>query len=196
MILRKVMLITTVALVGLGAGVAGAAERTTTEKAKDTAEAASNAMSDSWITMKTKLSLMADERVSATDVKVTTKQGIVTLQGKVPSAEAKQVAEADATQIDGVKQVINKLAVVPPSAEKAVERKDEQITQDVESRVKREKTLQNARIDVETTNGIVTLTGDAPSLQASVRASEVAHRVPGVRAVHNELSVKDKSARK
>jgi hypothetical protein len=51
MILRKVMLITAVALVGLGAGVGGAAERTTTEKAKDTTQSASNAMSDSWITM-------------------------------------------------------------------------------------------------------------------------------------------------
>jgi len=196
MILRKVMLITAVALVGLGAGVGGAAERTTTEKAKDTTQSASNAMSDSWITMKTKLSLMADERVSATDVNVTTKQGIVTLQGKVPSAEAKQAAEADAKQIDGAKEVVNKLSVVPASAQKAVERKDEQITQDVESRVKKEKTLNTARIDVQTKNGIVTLTGDAPSLEASVRASEVAHRVPGVRAVHNELDVKEKSARK
>jgi hyperosmotically inducible protein len=196
MILRKVMLITAVALVGLGAGVGGAAERTTTEKTKDTAQSASNAISDSWITMKTKLSLMADERVSATDVNVTTKQGIVTLQGKVPSAEAKQAAEADAKQIDGAKEVVNKLSVVPASAQKAVERKDEQITQDVESRVKKEKTLNTARIDVQTKNGIVTLTGDAPSLEASVRASEVAHRVPGVRAVHNELDVKEKSARK
>jgi len=196
MILRKVMLITAVALVGLGAGVGGAAERTTTEKAKDTTQSASNAISDSWITMKTKLSLMADERVSATDVNVTTKQGIVTLQGKVPSAEAKQAAEADAKQIDGAKEVVNKLSVVPASAQKAVERKDEQITQDVESRVKKEKTLNTARIDVQTKNGIVTLTGDAPSLEASVRASEVAHRVPGVRAVHNELDVKEKSARK
>jgi len=194
--LRTVMLITAVALVGLGAGVGGAAERTTTEKAKDTTQSAPNAISDSWITMKTKLSLMADERVSATDVRVTTKQGIVTLEGKVPSAEAKQAAEADAKQIDGAKQVINKLAVVSPSAQKAVERKDEQITQDVESRVKKEKTLNTARIDVQTKNGIVTLTGDAPSLEASVRASEVAHRVPGVRAVHNELDVKEKSARK
>ena len=194
--LRKVMLITAVALVGLGAGVGGAAERTTTEKAKDTTQSASNAISDSWITMKTKLSLMADERVSATDVHVTTTQGIVTLEGKVPSAEAKQAAEADAKQIDGARQVNNKLAVVSPSAQKAVERKDEQITQDVESRVKKEKTLNTARIDVQTKNGIVTLTGDAPSLEASVRASEVAHRVPGVRAVHNELDVKEKSARK
>lgn len=196
MILRKVMLIAAVALVGLWAGVAGAAERTTTEKTKDTAQSASNAISDSWITMKTKLSLMADERVSATDVNVTTKQGVVTLQGKVPSAEAKQAAEANAKQIDGAKEVVNKLSIVPPSAQKAVERKDEQITQDVESRVKKEKILSAARIDVETKNGIVTLTGEAPSLQASVRASEVAHRVPGVRAVHNELSVKEKSARK
>lgn len=196
MIRRLVMLIAAVALLGLGPSVGDAADRTVTEKTQDNAKSASNAVSDSWITMKTKLSLMADERVSASDVNVTTKQGVVTLSGKVPTGEAKQAAEANAKQIDGAKQVINKLSVVAPSAQKATERKDDQITEDIESRLKKEKSLSSTNIDVKTNNGIVTLTGDAPSLQASVRASEIAHKVSGVRAVQNDLNVKEKSARR
>jgi osmotically-inducible protein OsmY len=37
---------------------------------------------------------------------------------------------------------------------------------------------------------VVTLTGDVRDVRARVRASEVAHAVPGVRAVKNELKEK------
>jgi osmotically-inducible protein OsmY len=42
---------------------------------------------------------------------------------------------------------------------------------------------------VRAEKGIVTLTGKAPSLATSVRASETARRVSGVRAVRNELTL-------
>jgi hyperosmotically inducible protein len=171
------------------------AERSTTDKAKDAARSTGDAVSDSWITAKTKMSLMADERVSATDVNVTTRQGVVTLTGKVPSDEAKKAAAANAEKIDGAKRVINNLTVVAIKDTKRIEREDDQITQDVEDRLKKDKGLKQADIDVKTENGIVTLTGEAPSLRSSVRASEVAHRVPGVRAVQNELKVKGEGAR-
>jgi len=60
---------------------------------------------------------------------------------------------------------------------------------DVETRLKTHPTLKQASIDVHADNGIVTLTGDAPSAQASLHASEMARKVSGVRAVHNELTV-------
>jgi osmotically-inducible protein OsmY len=42
---------------------------------------------------------------------------------------------------------------------------------------------------VRADKGIVTLTGKAPSLETSVRASEVTRRVSGVRAVRNEVKI-------
>jgi hyperosmotically inducible protein len=219
MMLRSIVFGATVAVMGLGLTVAGATDPTgtqgqttnrsstqatqqgtsdtkdtsATDKAKDAAESASKAVSDSWITLKTKMALLADKQVSSTDVHVSTQQGVITLQGKVPSAEAKEAAERDALKIDGAQRVVNRLAVVPAANQKSAERRDEQITQDVEGRLKKETSLKQASIDVHTDNGIVTLRGDAPSLQASVRASEVAHRVPGVRAVQNDLHVKEQT---
>lgn len=129
MILRPLMLGITITMVGLATG-ANAAESpdkpTMEDKAKEAAEAAADTLSDSWITLKTKLALYADERVSGTAINVDTRQGVVTLRGNVPSSAAKEAAEADAKQIDGVKLVENALEVSPPATQKSMaERKDE-----------------------------------------------------------------------
>ena len=168
------------------------AANTAAEKTKSAARAASKELSDSWITLKTKLSLFADERVSGTDVHVTTRQGVIVLTGKVGTEEARLAAEETAATIEGAKKVENHLAVVPTAARKTVDRKDDQIAKDVESRIEKDPSLKKADIDVHADKGMVTLTGKAPTLRTSVRASEVAYRVPGVRAVHNELSVEER----
>ena len=164
-------------------------DQSTTYDIKTKGNITSDAASDSWITLKTKMALLADDKVSSTDVHVTTKQGVVTLRGKVDSDEAKQAAAADAQKIDGVQKVVNHLVVVPKPAQKAVQRKDDQIVKDVENRLKTDPNLKQASIEVNADNGIVTLSGDAPSLKASLRASEMARRISGVRAVHNELTI-------
>jgi hyperosmotically inducible protein len=160
------------------------------EKGKEAANKAAKELSDSWITLKTKLNLFADDRVSSTDVHVTTKQRVVALTGKVGSEAARKAAEEDVRKVDGVKGVENHL-VVSKTAPKAVERKDEEIVKDVEGRIKKDPGLKTADIEVHADNGIVTLTGKAPSLRTSTHASEVASRVSGVRAVHNELSIEE-----
>ncbi len=50
-------------------------------------------------------------------------------------------------------------------------------------------------IEVRFDNGIITLTGHVPSLVTSVRASEVACRVPGVRAGRIEPTLEGKGHR-
>jgi osmotically-inducible protein OsmY len=49
--------------------------------------------------------------------------------------------------------------------------------------------LGDARINVDTYNGVVLLTGQVPSQELKEKASEVAREVRNVREVHNELSV-------
>ena len=161
----------------------------TAEKAKDAAHTASMELSDSWITLKTKLGLFADDRVSSTYVHVSTHRGVITLRGKVGSDAARQAAEEDSTKIEGVNRVENHLEVVPKATREVVERKDDQIVKDVERRIKKDSDLKKAEIGVHADNGIVTLRGEAPTLETSVRASEDAYRVPGVRAVRNQLVV-------
>jgi hyperosmotically inducible protein len=194
---------TTIAVMIVGLGVVPVAARAEDKPApsktesvkkavKDTSDTASIEMSDSWITLKTKLALLADERVSSLDVSVKTQKGVITLRGKVENEAARQAAEEIALNIKGQKKVVNQLTVVPKAARKVVDRQDDQIVKDVEKGIKNDARLKKATVDVRADKGIVTLTGKAPSLETSVRASEVARRVPGVRAVRNEVKLERK----
>jgi len=156
---------------------------------KDAGKTVTREVTDSWLTLKTKLALLADERVSSNEVSVKTVKGVITLHGKVASAEEQQAAEEIAQTIEGQKQVVNQLTVVPAAQRKMVDRQDDQIVTDVTQRITKDARLKKTDIDVRAEKGIVTLTGQAPSLETSVRASEVARRVSGVRAVRNELVV-------
>ena len=191
---------TTIAVMIVGLGVVPVAARAEDKPApsktesvkkavKDTSDTASIEMSDSWITLKTKLALLADERVSSLDVSVKTQKGVITLRGKVENEAARQAAEEIALNIKGQKKVVNQLTVVPKAARKVVDRQDAEIVKDVEKGIKNDARLKKATIDVRADKGIVTLTGKAPSLETSVRASEVTRRVPGVRAVRNEVKI-------
>jgi hyperosmotically inducible protein len=156
------------------------------DKAKSTTEEAKGMVSDSWITSKTKIALFADERVKGREVKVETQNGVVHLRGKVDSDEAKSAAADVAKGIDGVKSVKNDLQVVAPSARKAVDANDKDIAKAVETKMHRDTQLK--KVDVRADSGVVTLSGEVPSIGASAKASEMARSVPGVKSVKNELA--------
>jgi hyperosmotically inducible protein len=159
------------------------------DKTKSMTQDAKTAASDTWITSKTKIALYADERVKGSQVSVDTmKDGVVHLRGKVDSAEAKAAAGEIAKNIEGVKSVQNDLQVVPPAARKAVNASDADIEKQVETRLSRDTQLKS--VDVRIDAGVVTLTGEVPSITASARASEMARAVSGVKAVKNELTVR------
>ena len=163
----------------------------TKDKAKSTTETATVAVSDSWITSKAKIALFADERVKGTQVSVDTKNGVVHLRGKVDSDESKAAAAAIATGIDGAKSVKNDLQVVSPTARKAVDANDKDITKAVESRTSKDANLK--KLDVRTDGGVVTLTGEVSSIMVAAKASEQARMVSGVKSVKNELTVRQAS---
>lgn len=164
--------------------------QSTTDKVGQTvqgaAQDATTAISDSWLTAKTKIALFADERVQGGPVSVETVAGRVELRGKVDSEDAKAAAVAVAKAVDGVKSVKNDLQVVPPGDRKAVDTSDKDITRQVEDGVSKDVRLK--KVEVRTDGGVVMLTGAVGSIGASARASEIARGVAGVRAVKNELS--------
>ncbi len=158
-------------------------------KAKTMTQDAKIAVSDSWITSKTKIALFADERVKGTQISVDTmKGGVVHLRGKVDSPEAKAAAAEIAKGIEGVQSVKNDLQVVAPSNRKMVDAKDEDTTKAVENRFSRDAQLK--KVDVRIDAGVVTLTGEVPSITAAAKASEVARNEAGVKWVKNELTVR------
>jgi hyperosmotically inducible protein len=189
----KTMTTATVLTALLAAAPLGAGAQSKMEQAKDKTKSmtqdAKTAVSDSWITSKTKIALFADERVKGTQVSVDTmKGGVVHLRGKVDSAEAKAAAAEIAKGIEGVQSVKNDLQVVAPGARKMVDAKDEDIDKAVKARLSRDAQVES--VDVRTDAGVVTLTGEVPSIVAAAKASEMARNVPGVKSVKNELTVR------
>ena len=107
------------------------------DKTKTVTQDAKAAVTDSWVTSKTKIELFADDRVKGSQVKVETIEGVVHLRGKVDSADAKAAATSIAEGIDGAKSVKNDLQVVSPGARKVVDAKDTDIAKAVETRLSR-----------------------------------------------------------
>src|SRR5689334_1164249 len=153
------------------------------------------AVSDAWITAKTKVALMTSKDVSASDVNVDTVDGVVTLHGKVGSNAEKARAEQEAKKIDGVKQVRNMLQVVAPRAQKAVKASDSEIKDRVAKALKDDPELNNSSISVQSVNdGVVLLGGKANSVEDHLSAVEAAKSVPGVRKVESEITSPDRVA--
>ena len=150
-------------------------------------------VNDSWLTAKTKIALAADSRVKGRQIEVETTEGQVVLRGKVDFDEAKPAADGITAGLDGVKTVKNELQVVAPSTRDAVEEKDEAITVRVKDTFAKDAHLKHAEIDVQINAGVVSLTGEVGDLMTSVQAAYTAWQVPGVKAVKNDLTVKEKS---
>ena len=66
---------------------------------------------------------------------------------------------------------------------------DSWITTKVKSEMVANNDVSARNISVNTTKGVVKLTGTAPSLQESNRAAQIARGVAGVKAVENDIRV-------
>jgi hyperosmotically inducible periplasmic protein len=160
-------------------------------------ENVSERSNDSWISFKTKLALYANDKVAGHDINVESKNGVVTLIGKVPNADAKNTAIQVAQGIDGVKKVNDQLQVVPASLKEVVADKDDNITNNINAALKKEPGLNDLDLTVNTNNGVVTLTGEADNMNQLDKAIQVARHVKGVKAVNAQaVEIENKGVNK
>jgi hyperosmotically inducible protein len=146
---------------------------------------------DTWVTLKTKLALMTTEGIDTWDLNVDTVNGAVTLHGKVASDTAKQKAETVTQGIEGVKSVKNLLQVVPKPERKMVDKSDDAVRDAVKNAFDADPLVKDSGVSVASVNkGVVLLSGEAKSLEAHVKAVEIARAVPGVHRVSSEVTVK------
>jgi hyperosmotically inducible periplasmic protein len=80
--------------------------------------------------------------------------------------------------------------VVAPSQREAMEDKDEVITARVKEQVAKD--LKSVDIGVRTDAGVVSLTGEVPDILISAQVTWTSWQVTGVKAVRNDLTVKEK----
>jgi hyperosmotically inducible protein len=81
------------------------------EKTKEAVSKTGEVITDGWISTRIKTKFMGDEALRASDIKVDTNDNVVTLTGAVPDDAARAKAIAMAKDVEGVKRVVNKLAV-------------------------------------------------------------------------------------
>jgi hyperosmotically inducible protein len=138
------------------------------KEARKPVREAKMAISDSWLTAKTKIELFADERIKSRQISVETVNGTVRLRGTVDSEEARAAAISVASRVDGVRRVSSDLQVVRPGERKTVHATDREITQRVNAGLSRDADLKT--VHARTDHGVVTLTGQvAASAPAAAR---------------------------
>ena len=76
-----------------------------------TTQPVSEQIDDAAITAAVKAKFAADPEVSAIDIDVDTNEGVVTLSGRVETADQSREAAKLAADTDGVRRVINNLSV-------------------------------------------------------------------------------------
>ncbi|MGQ0811773.1 MAG: BON domain-containing protein, partial [Nitrospiraceae bacterium] len=130
--------------------------------------------------------LMADPRLFPYDIEVDEKGQEVILSGKVPTDKEKAAATEVAQGLEGVKSVGNKLEVSKDLRAVLDRKQDDLLTHYVKERFAKSKTLESAKFDVSTENGVVALSGKARFQVIVLEAAEAARQVPGVKAVKTD----------
>ena len=175
------------------------AENATMDKAQSGVESAGqkvdssmnkvgNFMDDSTITAKVKAALVDHDSIKSTDISVKTDQKVVTLSGFVESQAQAEEAVKVAKGVEGVTSVSDKLHV-RDSKETSVKgyAGDTAITSEVKAKLLADDIVQSRKVKVETTDGVVQLSGTVESQAQSDRAESIAKAIDGVKSVKNDL---------
>lgn len=118
-------------------------------------------------------------------IEIEVQDGVVVLNGEVPSLSHKRLAGVLAWWVPGSRDVINGLEVLPPQ-----EDNDGEVTDAVRLVLEKNPFVNADKIRVSTQNYVVTLEGFVPSEQMSKMAESDAWYVFGVDKVVNKLAVR------
>lgn len=152
-----------------------------------------NAVTDAWITGKTKLHFMTDADIPASDINVDTHRGNVMLFGTVPSKAISDKAAQVAHDVTGVHSVKNELRVVAPKNKKRLMAADDQINTTIDKRL-HEADLAGSNIHVEVKAGVARLSGSVQHPTDRYMAVVIARSTDGVAGVHDDIKVEPQTA--
>ena len=125
--------------------------------------------------------------VNATNIGATVKDGVVTLEGTVDSFAEKWAAERAMKRLPGVKALAIELDVKVPGSR---ERTDADIARAAENALEWDVCVPRDRIKVTVDNGCVSLEGEVESQHQRSSAEQAVHRLAGLKAIFNQITVK------
>ncbi len=150
---------------------------------------------DAGVTTKVKSKLGADDTVKAYQIDVDTQDKVVTLSGKVENAAAKTTAVRLARETEGVANVVDNIVVTmkpvdtPNMPDTTADVTDAGVTAAVKSKLLADPDVAGLKIDVDTQNGVVTLTGRVKTAAEKAEAVRLARETTGVKSVTDRLTV-------
>lgn len=169
---------------------------------------------DAGITTKVKSKMALDTRTSALKVSVDTVNAVVTLTGTVPAESEKNAAAEIAKNTDGVKSVVNNIAIDPAATsvsnigQKTEEAMKEAGAKTEEAAKEAGDAMSDAGIlakiktkfvtegivgtNVDVKDGVVTLNGTVENAAEKTRAEQITKTTSGVKSIKNLLKVEAK----
>jgi len=172
------------------------------------AHAQINTIKDGWLVMKIHSEFVDEDVLAGSNIDVDVKNGIVTLQGTVPSEAARARAIAAAKANDGVKGVTDQLRIAPAARDNGnmdragdksanAAKKTGRAIDDgwIKSKIYAQymsdwnTVLDDSNIDIDVTNNVVVLNGTVKSAAAKTKAVAIAKSTDGVKSVNDNLKI-------
>ena len=143
--------------------------------------------------MKVKTALLFHRNVRATKTDVNVRDGIVSLSGEASSMAQKELTTEYAKDVEGVKEVKNEMTVakIPAKPDETVGEKidDASITAQVKMSLLSHHSTSALKTKVETTDGVVTLSGIAKNAAEKSLVTKLATDINGVSSVVNNMTI-------
>jgi hyperosmotically inducible periplasmic protein len=156
--------------------------------------------SDGWISTKVKTTLLFHRNVSAGKTDVYVKDGIVSLRGEASSQAQKELTTEYAKDVEGVKEVKNEMTIArtPAKSDETMGEKidDASITAQVKASLMSHRSTSALKTKVETTEGVVTLSGIAKNAAEKSLVTKLVTDIDGVSSVVNNMTIEVKAASK
>ncbi len=157
------------------------------------APAHASSKSDARIEASAKKSYVFQTYLKGDDIKIQSKDGVVTLSGSVLEESHKSLARDTVAELPGVKKVDNQLEV---KGEGSAENSDTWLAMKVKSTLLFHRNVNAVKTEVSVKDAVVTLRGDADSEAQKDLTTEYAKDVAGVKDVKNEMTVSAASTKK
>jgi osmotically-inducible protein OsmY len=119
-------------------------------------------------------------------IKTDSKNGVVTLTGTVSESSHKSLAENTVESLPGVTRVDNQLKI---KGETPAEHSDAWLGTKVKSTLLFHRNVRATKTDVNVTDGVVILSGEASSQAQKELTTEYAQDVEGVKEVKNQMTI-------
>ncbi|MGA8753106.1 BON domain-containing protein [Candidatus Deferrimicrobium sp.] len=157
------------------------------------APAQASSKMDNRIEASAKKSYVFNTYLKGDDIKIQSRDGVVTLTGSVLEESHKSLAQETVAELPGVKKVDNKLEV---KGDSPAVNSDLWLATKVKTTLLFHRNVNALKTEVSVKDAVVTLRGDAASEAQKELTTEYAKDVTGVKDVMNEMTVSGASTRK